>query len=388
MKTLQKLIFFFALLLIAQSTLLSCKKKEANSNTTNAANTVAPQMQNTPYWLRSFKGDLAGVEIVMHLTQTADIQGVKTLGGFYYFTNAQNPIPIYGEVGKDGKVKLSLYEQDENVEKFEGKFEQNAFVGTWTQPATKKTANFNLTPFTEGVSFDYLMASDSFRLFQDKKHSPVANFSMGVLMPSEKNDKALNDLLLQVIFKNMRGDTIERKYAYKGFTDFYAEQQKQYFDNYKEMMRGETFEPNQTEFDMSNYYAASDMGLVWNDGKLLSLAFHTSAYSGGAHGNYGTSYISVDLTKKKVLTLKDIFKAGFEKPLDALLEKVARKKYTISAKETLDSYFLVEEIHANNNFAVTPKGIMFNYVPYEIASYAQGEIQLFVPFEDMKAFLK
>jgi hypothetical protein len=386
MKTFQKLIFLFLLTLFAENTLLSCKKKEQTNHTTDSA--TAAKMPTTPHWSRSFSGKLAGMDIVMHLTQTADIQGVKALGGFYYFANEQQPIPIYGEVGKDGKVKLSLYEQDENAEKFEGKFEQNAFAGTWSQPTTKKTATFNLVPFTEGVAFEYVMAADSFRLFQDKKYSPVANFSMGMLVPTEKNDKTLNDLLLQVIFKNMRGDTIERKYAYKGFADFYAEQQKQYFDNYKEMLRGEVFEPNQTEFDMSNYYAASDMGLVWNDGKLLSLAFHTSAYSGGAHGNYGTAYVSIDLSKKKVITLKDIFKAGFEKPLDALLEKIARKKRNISPKETLDSYFLVQEIHANDNFAVTPKGIMFNYVPYEIASYADGEIQLFVPFEDLKAFLK
>lgn len=386
MKAFQKLIFLLMLLVFAESTLLSCKKKESNNSAAN--NSATPQMPTTPYWSRSFKGNLAGMDMVMHLTQTADIQGVKTLGGFYYFTNEQNPIPIYGEAGKDGKVKLSLYGHDENVENFEGKFEQNAFVGTWTQPATKKTANFSLTPITEGVSFEYVMASDSFRLFQDKKFSPVANFSLGMLMPTDKNDKTLKDLLLQVIFKNMRGDTIERKYAYKGFSDFYAEQQKQYFDNYKEMMRGEVFEPNQTEFDMNNHYAASDMGLVWNDNKLLSLAFHTSAYSGGAHGNYGTTYVSVDLSKKKVLTLQDIFKAGFEKPLDALLEKMARKKYNINPKESLDTYFLVEEIHANNNFAVTPKGIMFNYVPYEIASYGEGEVQFFVPFEEMKAFLK
>lgn len=386
MKTFQKLIFLLMLLAFAESTLLGCKKQEPNNRA--ASNSATSQMPNTPYWSRSFKGNLAGMDMVMHLTQTADMQGVKTLGGFYYFANEQNPIPVYGEVGKDGKVKLSLYGHDENVESFEGKFEQNAFVGMWKQPTTQKTANFSLTPITEGVSFEYIMASDSFRLFQDKKFSPLANFSLGMLMPTDKNDKTLNDLLLQVIFKNMRGDTIDRKYAYKGFSDFYAEQQKQYFDNYKETMRGEVFEPNQTEFDMNNHYAAFDMGLVWNDSKLLSLAFHTSAYSGGAHGNYGTTYMSVDLSKKKVLTLQDIFKTGFEKPLDALLEKMARKKYNINPKESLDTYFLVEEIHANNNFAVTPKGIMFNYVPYEIASYAQGEIQLFVPFEEMKAFLK
>ena len=41
------------------------------------------------------------------------------------------------------------------------------------------------------------------------------------------------------------------------------------------------------------------------------------------------------------------------------------------------------KIKANDNFYVTTKGIGFSYSPYEIAAYAVGEINIFIPFSEL-----
>jgi hypothetical protein len=39
------------------------------------------------------------------------------------------------------------------------------------------------------------------------------------------------------------------------------------------------------------------------------------------------------------------------------------------------------------NFYLSEKGIVFHYDQYEIASYADGPIDVVIPFEDIKPFL-
>jgi len=52
----------------------------------------------------------------------------------------------------------------------------------------------------------------------------------------------------------------------------------------------------------------------WSD-QLAVLAQSTYEYTGGAHGNYGTSYTTVDLKTGKVLSLSNILTpAGKQKP--------------------------------------------------------------------------
>ena len=86
--------------------------------------------------------------------------------------------------------------------------------------------------------------------------------------------------------------------------------------------------------------------------------------------------------------MDDVFKPDYQKTVSTALEKALRKKYSLNPKEDLRQFLFDEKIEATNNFAVTRKGILFNYPPYEIAAYAMGEIQLYVSFDELKAVLK
>jgi hypothetical protein len=132
------------------------------------------------------------------------------------------------------------------------------------------------------------------------------------------------------------------------------------------------------------------MLIAFQSSKILTMAFFNYAYTGGAHGNYGTYYTSADLTSNKVLALDNIITEGGKKQLRTLLEKNFRKQYNLKPTDSLtDEGGLFEnKIEPNKNFYITGKGIGFCYNPYEIGPYAMGEIDIFIPFTDLKNYLK
>ena len=93
---------------------------------------------------------------------------------------------------------------------------------------------------------------------------------------------------------------------------------------------------------------------------------------------------------EKRLALGDLLKPGHEKALAPHLAAAARRWAGLDKTEALDTVFFVENntIPLTDNVGILDKGLVFNYVPYEIGSYAMGEVRLFVPFSDIQQLLK
>ena len=136
-----------------------------------------------------------------------------------------------------------------------------------------------------------------------------------------------------------------------------------------------------------NYAESSSVSVLFNEKGLLSLGFGEYVYGGGAHGNHATMIASYDLAQKKALKLTDVFLPKFEKTVNAALANALRRQFNLKKNEPLTSVLFDNNIQTTTNFCITPKGILFLYNPYEIAAYAMGEIELFVPFEEVKNVL-
>lgn len=138
-----------------------------------------------------------------------------------------------------------------------------------------------------------------------------------------------------------------------------------------------------------NMTESNRMMIVYSTPKLITMAHHSYSYTGGAHGNYGTGFICLDLTSNKKLELSEILNTPGLNQLPKLLEKKFRMQYKLSEKDPLTEGGLFEnKIEPNENFYLTGKGIGFNYVPYEISSYAVGEISLYIPFTELNNYLQ
>ena len=97
----------------------------------------------------------------------------------------------------------------------------------------------------------------------------------------------------------------------------------------------------------------------------------------------------MDLNTGQPLILKDIFVDGFEIPLTNILTEKLRKMNNLPRTSKLSEHgFFVDEVIPNTNFYVTGTGIGFFYNHYEIAPYANGPTDIFLPFGELTDILK
>ncbi len=125
--------------------------------------------------------------------------------------------------------------------------------------------------------------------------------------------------------------------------------------------------------------------------RLLSLRDYTYEFKGGAHGHHQTQFYNFDLQSGQALTLSDLFRPGYEKPLTALAETIFREQKGLTPQQSLAA---ANYTFPNNRFTlskailITPMGLTVYYNPYEIASYAQGITEIEVPFYQIEDWLK
>jgi hypothetical protein len=122
-----------------------------------------------------------------------------------------------------------------------------------------------------------------------------------------------------------------------------------------------------------------------NDGKILTLRYSYSDYMGGAHGTQSYHYQNIDLRKSKKLELADIFEHinDFYKIAEATFnEKYQNEKIAGVFWFTNNKYELPRE------FGLTNKAVVLHYNAYEIASYAQGDIIIEIPYSKLKGTFK
>ncbi len=101
--------------------------------------------------------------------------------------------------------------------------------------------------------------------------------------------------------------------------------------------------------------------------------YDESYVAGSAHGLYATTYVNYSLSDRKILSVKDMFKKGYEKELTKLIKEKLEDNSDVSKTDT---------IRIPDNFCVTTTGMTFVYGLYEIAPYSAGEIRVdFRPYE-------
>lgn len=323
-------------------------------------------------------GTIGKDAVRMNLRQDLDYDGNPWYNGYYTNNTAQEPIGFFSSVDSSGQgllilTELSLPNYPYGV--FEGKFLNGVYSGEYTNTVG------DVLPFSLKVDYpEGTLAFGAKRLErreaadEKRKNSPQAHFAYEYLIPEDK-------WLAKALMEEMVGDSLAAVYGTpeKAFEAEQAQYFKDYRSEAKEMMSEEEIPA------FLNYDREISTEVLFNQDNLLSIATQTYVYSGGAHGNYGSSCATFDLAKKKKVKLGDVFKPGHKKALTKILTQTAKNRYQV---ENLQEVFFEKEVEPNENFFLTGKGICFNYVPYEIAAYAMGEVKIFVPFTELKTILK
>ncbi|MDQ7089750.1 MAG: DUF3298 and DUF4163 domain-containing protein [Methylococcales bacterium] len=137
------------------------------------------------------------------------------------------------------------------------------------------------------------------------------------------------------------------------------------------------------------YYLTISYQVEFINQHLISVLFNYSSYTGGAHGIYSTYTLNYDLKNNKVLALPDLFKKGAN-----FLPIISKQSIAqILAKQGGASSEWVEEgasAHLQNftHWNITPKGLLFSFDPYQVASYAEGSFTTVIPYSVFPAKIK
>lgn len=132
----------------------------------------------------------------------------------------------------------------------------------------------------------------------------------------------------------------------------------------------------------------SDYSIKYNSLSFISIQQFVYEYSGGAHGNYGFYSFNIDLSGGELITLKEIIQPD---KFSALSEIAVQTLLHDFDAVTLIDAGLFEDtlsILPEQDYFITADHLVLQFDPYEIASYAMGEIVIKIPFESITDILK
>jgi len=148
-------------------------------------------------------------------------------------------------------------------------------------------------------------------------------------------------------------------------------------------------DPEMRDVGGLNWSSVSTMAVVFNQQGIFSCAWDFYDYTGGAHGNYGRSYHSYNLKTGKPIALSSVLVPGKEEEFRQKMVEAVKQELNLGPQESLaDKGYYEEEVKPSNNFYLTHKGIGFFFSPYEIAPYAVGATEIFIPYKECKGLLQ
>lgn len=135
---------------------------------------------------------------------------------------------------------------------------------------------------------------------------------------------------------------------------------------------------------------------LWTNHKIypskegfVTISMFYEAYTGGAHPNHATQMMVLSEKTGEQLTLAKIFRDTLE--LTKFCETQFRNDYQLGLDTNINAeglWFKNDKFALNNNFGFVNDTLLFWYNPYEIASFAAGDIVLKIKPEDWKKLRK
>jgi hypothetical protein len=122
--------------------------------------------------------------------------------------------------------------------------------------------------------------------------------------------------------------------------------------------------------------------------RILSIKLDSYLFTGGAHGYTSTRFLNFDIEKGIVIDTQELFEDLLS--FRSYAETKFREQEEIPQEASINStgfMFELDSFYLPENIGLTPKGILLLYNQYEVASYADGQIELLIPFREAKKFV-
>ncbi len=321
---------------------------------------------------QTYTGNVMGAETVIHLHIAKD-----EAMGFIYLVKDPRPFFMYGAAIKGDSIFLSG-----------GRSMQTSMEITATikNGIIKGTAKLVLE--------EKMIRSGAATLLMDTTHYTALEFykaSASSRLPAKMKNESQYDQLTASIWPKANDRSLLAEFVQKRALSFLSQKTTIHPLQFLSVNQQQNIKKWKADNAKAYPKGAADMGLslsastdlrfmVLNENATcINFIQYDAAYNGGAHGNSSSQLLVVDKRNNKLLQLTDILTPAGIKTLPVLLEKAARSQFGIAAKAPLDGRLLVKNILPAEQFFMTDAGIGFWYNAYEIASFADGNVVLFIP---------
>jgi hypothetical protein len=357
----------------------ACNNSQPNDKIASTTEmSTAPESENAN-WYKHYTGTVAGQAVAADIHKYND-----RIMGTYYYESQGKPIPIYFSTDT---AKPGVYLVEETPErpdakstaKWEVRITGNTLSGKWKDDMGNDVYDIMMKETPNDYPLVMMSYNDTIPYKQGVKE-PAATMVNNLVLPGKEMKEENAKFITSIVNKYLGCDSLHKgslQDCMKAQSADYATYYRKTVGEIDDTLRGESF---------NNYYTGTDMYVAYNENDWIVFDIMSSEYTGGAHGNYGSSYINADMQNNKVWQLEEVLRVDSVK-LQREIEKAARKRAGMSESEEIKSRYFADRIMPNGNFMLTHKGITFNYTPYEIASYAEGEVLLFVPYSSIKELL-
>lgn len=363
-----------------------CRREEAGH--TDLIPTQGIAIEPGKYY--HLEGLLGADSVVFELLSERSLYDQQTtVRGYFYFKRDGQPRAVLGKPDSTGLLQLTeAHMLNDTPPSLQGRLlEDGSFEGIWTAVGNQAPKPLRLSARTGALALEVFDQLDSFVLNAANPASPSAQIRFTWLEAKGVDPVAAN-FINTSIFSALLGDSLAHL-APAPAAGLEATKAA-YFDLFRQevgAMVQEGIISSDEEMSAFSYQQEQGVSVYFNQHDLLTLGFSTYTYTGGAHGMHSTQVRSYDIKNKKVYTLEDILRPGSQAQLSLALAQAVRDRFGMSAEQSLSEYLFEDTIEPNSNFGLTDKGIFFVYAPYEIAAYAFGEIELFIPFAAIRPLL-
>ena len=134
--------------------------------------------------------------------------------------------------------------------------------------------------------------------------------------------------------------------------------------------------------------AKIDGTVTFEDDNILTIALNSYLFTGGAHGYISKRFLNFN--KKKGVELENWQLFIDEEDFRVFAEAVFREKQQIPKDKPINhTGFMFEQdsFYLPENIGFTKDGLKLLYNPYEVASYADGAIEILISHEAVKKYL-
>jgi len=357
----------------------SCGEKKKTGGHTGSAATEETAAQSGDFY-RRYGGTVAGQPVVVHLQRMGN-----KLSGSYYYTSQGKTINLYNTDDTTNDSNYLLTEvpfgsNDGNYAHWDLQPDGDNLKGEWTSADGKKEYPVVLTEqYPEGSYRLQVKYYEASRTLIEGREEPAATFTAAYIVPAASVGAEDADFIMSVIKKEFGCDTIssDADACIRKTADAYLQD---YRNGLADMDTATLSSP------INNYASDRSLRVGYNDNGLLVIEDFNADYSGGAHGNYSSGYICADVKQHRIWKLEDILTVD-SSVLKPLLDVAARDYFGLGLNDALAGRMLVEEVPVTGNVFISDKGISFVYNPYEIASFADGTVALFISYDKLKALL-